>query len=300
MIEIGTYVHGITEIPFEERLSAIKSAGFDFVALGMGEFKTDTLEANVELCAKHSMPIDNIHLTGAKTTEIWFEGELGDKVCARYCREIKRAAAAGIKKGVAHITWGHTVPAPINENGFRRLEKMADCAAENGFLLCLENSVYIEYLYATMERLKDHPAVRFTYDSGHRNEFAREHDLLGTFGDRLAALHIDDNDGEFDLHLMPFDGNVDWERDAAQLAKTEFARQRICAETSFGAVKKIEGLTDDEIRARIATLPISSEPELYRIENGAMISYTSLSYADYMIRLHARLKKLAEMIEKYI
>ena len=300
MIEIGTYIHGGEGLSPEEKIIYIKEAGFDFVALGMSAFKDDNVEELVELCHKHGLEIDNIHLTGSKTTEIWFEGELGDKVCARYCREIKRAAAAGIKKGVAHITWGHTVPAPINEFGLSRLEKMADCAAENGFLLCLENSVYIDYLYATMERLKDHPAVRFTFDTGHRNEFAREYDLLGAFGDRLAVTHIDDNDGVNDLHLMPFDGNIDWERDARQLATTEFARQRICAENSFGAAKKIEGLTDAEIGDQISKLPIASEPELYTIEDGKMTSYACLSYKDYMVRLYAKLTKLAEMIEANI
>lgn len=300
MIQIGTYIHGGEELSPEEKIVLIKEAGFDFVALGMSAFKDDNVEELVELCHKHGLEIDNIHLTGAKTTEIWFEGELGDKVCARYCREIKRAAAAGIPKGVAHITWGHTVPAPINENGFRRLEKMADCAAENGFLLCLENSVYIEYLYATMERLKDHPAVRFTFDTGHRNEFAPDHDLLAHFGDRLAVTHIDDNDGKYDLHLMPFDGNIDWEKDARELATTEFARQRICAETSFGAEKKLEGLTAEEVMERVSKLPLANEPELFEIGEGTMSSYACLSYKQYMDRLYAKLKKLAEMIEANI
>ncbi len=298
MIQIGTYVHGGGNI--EEKIIAIKNAGFDFVAIGMGALSDDSLEYQVELCKKYGLEIDNIHLTGGKTTEIWFEGELGDKVCARYCREIKRAAAAGIKKGVAHITWGHKDPGEVNEFGISRLTKMADCALENDFLLCLENSVYIEHLFATMEKLKDHPAVRFTYDSGHRNEFAKEHDLLAKYGDKLAALHIDDNDATYDLHLMPFDGNIDWEKEARDLAKTEFARKRICAETSCGAEKKIPELTDDEINEIVSKLPISAEPELYIIENGVMKSYTALSYADYMVRLHARLKKLADMIEANI
>ena len=177
---------------------------------------------------------------------------------------------------------------------------MADCAQENGFLLCLENSVYIEHLFATMEKLKDHPAVRFTYDSGHRNEFAHEYDLLGKYGSKLAALHIDDNDAKYDMHLMPFDGNIDWEKEARDLSKTEFARKRICAETSYGGEKKIPNLTDDEISAIVNTLPISAEPELYIIKDGVMKSYTSLSYADYMVRLYERLKKLADMIEANI
>ena len=205
MIQIGTYVHGGGNI--EEKLIAIKEAGFDFVAIGMGALSDGTLDYQVELCKKYGLPIDNIHLTGGKTTEIWFEDELGDKVCERYCREIKMAAAAGIKKGVAHITWGHKDPGEVSACGIARLTKMADTALENDFLLCLENSVFIEHLYATMDKLKDHPAVRFTYDSGHHNAFAHDFDILGSFGDRLAVLHINDNDAAHDLHLMPFDGN---------------------------------------------------------------------------------------------
>ena len=298
MIQIGTYVHGGGNI--EEKLIAIKEAGFDFVAIGMGALSDGTLDYQVELCKKYGLPIDNIHLTGGKTTEIWFEDELGDKVCERYCREIKMAADAGIRKGIAHITWGYTDPGGVSDCGIARLTKMADTALENGFLLCLENSVFIEHLYATMEKLKDHPAVRFTYDSGHRNAFAHDFDLLGAFGHRLAALHIDDNDAAHDLHLMPFDGNNDWERDARDLAKTEFARTRLCAETSYGSDKKIKELSDEEIKAIVNTLPISAEPELYTIKDKVMKSYASLSYEDYMVRLHAKLKKLADMIEANI
>ena len=266
----------------------------------MGALSDGSLEYQVELCKKYGLPIDNIHLTGGKTTEIWFEGELGDKVCERYCKEIKMAADAGIKKGVAHITWGHKDPGEVNEYGISRLTKMADTALENGFLLCLENSVFIEHLYATMEKLKDHPAVRFTYDSGHRNAFAHDFDLLGSFGHRLAALHIDDNDAAHDLHLMPFDGNNDWERDARDLAKTEYARTRICAETSYGSEKKLADMTDDEINAMVNNLPIAKLPEYFTIGDGIMRSYASMSYKDYMVRLHATLKRLADMIEANI
>ena len=298
MIAIGTYIHGGGNL--EEKVATIKKAGFDFVAIGMGALSDGTLGYQVELCRKYGLEIDNIHLTGSKTTEIWFDTELGDTVCERYCREIKMASEAGIKKGIAHITWGYTDPGGVSDCGIARLTKMADTALENGFLLCLENSVFIEHLYATMEKLKDHTAVRFTYDSGHRNAFAHDFDLLGAFGHRLAALHIDDNDAAHDLHLMPFDGNNDWERDARDLAKTEFARTRICAETSYGSDKKIKELSDEEICAVVSTLPISAEPELYTVKDKVMRSYASLSYEDYMVRLHAKLKKLADMIEENI
>ena len=42
MIQIGTYVHGGGNI--EEKIIAIKNAGFDFVAIGMGALSDGTLE----------------------------------------------------------------------------------------------------------------------------------------------------------------------------------------------------------------------------------------------------------------
>ena len=47
MIQIGTYVHGGGNI--EEKLIAIKEAGFDFVAIGMGALSDGTLDYQVEL-----------------------------------------------------------------------------------------------------------------------------------------------------------------------------------------------------------------------------------------------------------
>ena len=44
------------------------------------------------------------------------------------------------------------------------------------------------------------------------------------YGDRLIALHLHDNRCLLDTddHLLPFDGNIDWEKCAKQLAKTDF------------------------------------------------------------------------------
>jgi len=50
----------------------------------------------------------------------------------------------------------------------------------------------------------------------------------------------------------------------------------------------------------VDALPIAKNPELFTIEGGIMRSYASLSYADYMVRLHERLKKLADLIEANI
>ena len=298
MVKVGTYVSG--DLPFEERLQIIKNTGFDFVALSLSLFETDELEDCAKLCEKYGFAVDNIHLSGKSTTDMWKIGSEGDEICERYCREIKRASDAGIHVGVAHITWGHAVPEPISVAGLERFKKIADCAEKNGFVLGLENSVYPEYLYATMDYLKDYDSIGFTFDTGHRNAFAPDHDFLKVFGDRLVVTHIADNDGANDLHLMPMDGTVDWKKVASELAKTETGRDRILAEISLGAFKKIKGKTADEIREHISSLPISKEPEILTFEDGKFASYKQLTYEQKMERLYKKMKTLAAMIEEKI
>jgi len=56
----------------------------------------------------------------------------------------------------------------------------------------------------------DSPNLGMTYDSGHGNVYPPGMTMLARFGHRLKALHLHDNDGTGDQHLLPFDGTVDW------------------------------------------------------------------------------------------
>ena len=296
MIKLGTYLNRYEGLSFEERVRMIKSVGFDFIAFGMAYLEENKPEDVIDLCEKIDLPIDNIHLTGGKTTEIWAEGEIGDKVVKRYCREIRLCSQYGIKKGVAHVTWGHKEPDGVSEVGLSRLEKIAQVAEECGFVLGLENSVYPEYLYASMERLKNYKSIGHTFDSGHRNAFAPEHDFLAAFGDRLCVTHIQDNDGRDDLHLFPMDGTIDWNKVAGELAKTSFARERICAEVTNGINKELPDMTADQIREYYSRLAVMDTPHV-KIEDGRYAVYQDLNFEGRLCRIYEAMKKLGAMIE---
>jgi sugar phosphate isomerase/epimerase len=47
-------------------------------------------------------------------------------------------------------------------------------------------------------------------------------DHLGLYGARLAALHLHDNNGRKDSHLLPGLGTIDWQRVSARLKKTGY------------------------------------------------------------------------------
>ena len=65
--------------------------------------------------------------------------------------------------------------------------------------------------------------VGICYDFGHGNltgGFHRQN--LHAIGSRLKAVHIQDNHGETDEHLMPFYGSIDWQDAMAGLADIDF------------------------------------------------------------------------------
>lgn len=55
--------------------------------------------------------------------------------------------------------------------------------------------------------------IGICWDVGHANRMYRDQlKPIRKLGSRIKALHIDDNLGKDDLHLLPFEGNVPWEQ----------------------------------------------------------------------------------------
>ncbi len=44
-------------------------------------------------------------------------------------------------------------------------------------------------------------------------------DCLSRYGDKLFAVHLDDNWGDDDTHLLPYDGSIDWDTLKEKLKK---------------------------------------------------------------------------------
>lgn len=53
--------------------------------------------------------------------------------------------------------------------------------------------------------------VGICWDFGHANEMAmNQEECLRMIGNRLKCLHVNDNNGLLDDHILPFSGNIDW------------------------------------------------------------------------------------------
>ncbi|MBQ6946421.1 MAG: sugar phosphate isomerase/epimerase, partial [Clostridia bacterium] len=71
----------------------------------------------------------------------------------------------------------------------------------------------------------------FCWDCGHNLCYTPMEDMMAKYGDRLICTHIHDNRGvtrpgdihyRDDLHLLPFDGNLDWEWFADKIKESKF------------------------------------------------------------------------------
>ena len=82
------------------------------------------------------------------------------------------------------------------------------------------------------------PFTRFCYDSGHHFGWGKGEPYLERYGSRLAALHLHDNDGTRDQHLLPFDGAVDWPALMARLAATGYDGALTLEVQAFGRYER--------------------------------------------------------------
>ena len=109
-----------------------------------------------------------------------------------------------------HLSKGKTPPS-YNEAGLERVKRIVDSAEKFNVNIAFENLRRIEYLDFIFENINS-DKLGFCYDSGHNNCFNPEKDLLGKYKNHLIALHLNDNMGDDDMHMLPFDGTANWDK----------------------------------------------------------------------------------------
>jgi sugar phosphate isomerase/epimerase len=213
------------DMPLEERFALIKAAGFDAVGLwrddwfgwsGHRRYADAARAAGLRIMDGHAPFVRDNDFVNA----IWLDNLDGKTTCEIYKRTVIEAAEDGVKNLIMHID-DRDAPPP-NELGVRRLRQLVDLAEESNVTLALENIFDNRYLRYVFDRIVS-PNLGFCYDAGHRNCNEPSADLLALFGDKLVALHLHDNDGSGDQHLIPFEGKIDWMEQMAKIAATGYA-----------------------------------------------------------------------------
>lgn len=200
----------------EEKFALIKETGFDGVFL----FANDEFLENVNLAKKYQLDIETIHLPFQNVcNNLWIENEKSTEYVEDIKKWINIASENGIDKVIFHLSQSTNPPKPT-EKGFERLKEIVEVCEKRGVYLALENLRYLDYLNLSLEKIKSDKLI-CCFDSGHANCFTKninEYDFMKYKG-LIRCLHLHDNNGLKDEHLIPFMGNIDFIKLSKELKK---------------------------------------------------------------------------------
>lgn len=197
-------------LELEDRLRLIKGAGFGAVLLWWAVESTyePPIPLKADTARRIGLEIENAHLQFKNMNCLWEEGLDGERYCNELVGLVASAATYGVPTLVAHLT-RTTTPPPFSELGFSRFMRLVDTAERVGVKLAFENLKVTDRLYDFMAKVGS-SSVGVCFDSGHNNYVCPEKRICRDFKDRIFAVHLHDNFGTSDDHLIPFDGSADW------------------------------------------------------------------------------------------
>ena len=197
--------------PFEERIKLIKDTGFQYTMTWWGDEgreKNEPKEIEPDIVRKHGLIIENTHFSFIGINNIWEDTLDGKEIFNIYLSYIDDCKKHEIPMAVMHVTNGINPP-PYGELGLNRFKKIIEKAEKNNVTIALENLLRPEYLDYIFDNIKS-DKLKFCYDSGHENCLMSGIKFLEKYKDKLAALHLHDNNGLSDQHLLPFSGTINW------------------------------------------------------------------------------------------
>ncbi len=215
----------------EETLLAVKKAGFDGFFLQYRQEKQAEIKKLAAVAAREGMIFQSVHAPYNRMNRLWRREESTQEVLAEQIECIRFCAELGVPLAVVHPYCGFDKPAPTEE-GLENFSKIVSAAEKYGVKVGFENVENEEYLAAIIRALGNSPAVGLCWDTGHEQCYNFGNDIVGRYANgKLFGTHFNDNLGitdrenitwHDDLHLLPYDGNVDWKNVMARLRKENY------------------------------------------------------------------------------
>ncbi len=239
---------------FEGAIAKISSHGYDcidyqgfvnietdFFNLPLDEFKEVLLKEKA-LFTSHSLSVSQAHAPWRHPVQ-----DATPEGRAMWCEAMKKAIygthVLGCHRFVVHPLMPYfdtdKNPDEVWELNLWFIGELADYAKEYDVTVCVENLPFPKYPLTTVEQVcklvdaLQRENLKVCLDTGHAAIFFGKDvsDAVRFIGNRLEAVHIHDNMGKEDEHLIPGDGIIDWNGFAEALREIGFDKV-ISLETS--------------------------------------------------------------------
>lgn len=230
--KLGMGLNKDIALPFTDQIRLFRRTGFEgFFAYW--QHGLDVAELR-RVADEEGMYFQTLHAPGGiAARHLWYQSDETAAAMQSFRDCLRACADNGVPIMVMHSFYGFDLhePTPL---GLENYGMIADEARALGVKLALENLEGEEYLAALLEHFKDDPNVGLCWDSGHETCYSQR-DLLAEpwHGAKLMATHLNDNlgirdfygkrAGDDDLHLLPFDGIVDWQDVAGRLNRWNYS-----------------------------------------------------------------------------
>lgn len=228
-------------MPPEQRLAAIKNAGFEETMFWWGTEYEATDGSRLKLydtAIKLGLGVNTCHFPSTHADYLWYGGEVADGYVKQFDEACRECGERDIKNLVLHLTRKTITPAP-NEHGIVNFAKMLNSAEKYGVVIAIENTRFLNYNDVILQNFTS-PYIGFCFDSGHANCYTPNEQPLERYGEMLVTTHIHDNNGATgvempDQHHLMGEGIVDFDRVFAGLKKWNAKRinlESYCNESS--------------------------------------------------------------------
>lgn len=230
MFEIGINSNNECGNNIVEVCTNIKKAGFNNIMIA---FKVGGEENAIKEAIKQGLNIPFVHLNNKYANDLWAKGESNKEYVKDVIRQIELCARYNIRIAVLHGTEGGAsdLALPTSEHALGCMNEILKAAQKYKVKIALENldAPNFEHFTFLLDNIKSE-WLGLCYDAGHHNLYRPDFDILEKYGNRILAIHLHDNlmDWEYgydytrDLHMLPFDGKIDYDKVCNKLAKTNY------------------------------------------------------------------------------
>jgi len=218
-----------------EFLSQVAENGFTAVEVFCSRAHFDysskqEIQALKGMLEHHKLQLASLHAPTNKDASAMRESGIPLSVCEaervrrieamdEFKRAIDVAEELPFPRMVLHMGGSRESADPRKRDAaFSTLEHLALHAKHVGVTLCVENTVsemgQPAYLRSFVEETRL-TGLRFNFDVGHANlsdepQAERIPKAFDPMRDLVASMHLHDNHGEKDEHLLPYDGSIEW------------------------------------------------------------------------------------------
>ena len=217
------------DMSVEDQIRLFKKIGFD------GFFAEWEDEGTINKLCKLSNDLDmlfqSVHGPYTGCMDIWKGGPEAENAAEEILDCVRACGRAGVPIVVLHPYYTFDLRFGPNQEGLDHFRRIIEEAARYNLKIAIENVEGEEHMAEIFREFADCDNLGYCWDTGHEHCYS-ELDFLDLYGNRLIGTHINDNlgrsdasgrnDSKDDLHLLPFDGDIDWRSTAARLKETGF------------------------------------------------------------------------------